>query len=373
MSKEEYLALAAQRYESLKELENQPDFYRYEEAFDQIWTDLGLTVLESSISTVPADHRKKNFVRTRYGRIAVAKTHSFSQPVLGSRTSPYLQAKLTLLGCEHVFSDVPPLVESLLGIAVNESQVYRICQQAAVEAQDMGLESPSEKLARIESQPATDDGWQETKVGRVFKATPLEGSSPAKWQLARSEYVAQRGHYREFTAKFEQLLPPESACKKVFISDGALWIAHWLWESYPKAVHILDFYHGSEKLALAAQSTANARQWHQQQSEWLLEGELQKVVQAVKEVDFFPSAEKEKLLHYLESNAYRMQYNQYRKQGLMISSGPIESAHRTVLQVRMKRSGQRWANLGCDNMIRLRAAYKSEKFHLITDLFRQAA
>lgn len=316
----------------------------------------------------------------------MAKAHAFSLPVLGSRTSPYLQAKLTLLGCEHVFSDVPPLVESLLGIEVNQSQVYRICQQAAIEAQQMPLDAPSDKLAEIQSNQeeivygmadgsllSTDDGWQETKVGRVFKARPVAESSPAKWQMEVSEYVAQRGHYREFTAKFEQLLPPDSACKKVFISDGAQWIAHWLWESYPKAVHILDYYHVSEKLALAAQSTANARQWHHQQSEHLLNGKLPQVIQAVKALATLPTVEKDKLLNYLESNAYRMHYDEYRQQGLMIGSGPIESAHRTVLQVRMKRSGQRWADQGCDNMIRLRAAFKSEKFHLITHLFKQQA
>jgi hypothetical protein len=64
---------------------------------------------------------------------------------------------------------------------------------------------------------------------------------------------------------------------------------------------------------------------------------------------------------------------------LVISSGPVEAAHRTVLQVRMntgddvdqEASGQRWSERGCDRMVLLRAAYKREKFHLITDLFRQ--
>lgn len=59
MSKEEYLALAAERYESLQGLEKQTDFYNYEAEFDQIWTDLGRQVLESSISQVSKDHRKK--------------------------------------------------------------------------------------------------------------------------------------------------------------------------------------------------------------------------------------------------------------------------------------------------------------------------
>ncbi len=56
--------------------------------------------------------------------------------------------------------------------------------------------------------------------------------------------------------------------------------------------------------------------------------------------------------------------------GLFIGSGTLEAAHRTVLQVRMKRSGQRWAYHSCDNMLRLRVAYKSGKFGLVTNLLR---
>ena len=62
------------------------------------------------------------------------------------------------------------------------------------------------------------------------------------------------------------------------------------------------------------------------------------------------------------------------KKGLMIASGPIESAHRTVLQSRMKRSGQRWSDQGCDTMVKLRVAYRSGKASLITNaLLKQAA
>ncbi len=59
ISKESYLALAAQKYEALKALETQTDFYTYEESFDQLWIDLGRQVLESSISKVGKDKRKK--------------------------------------------------------------------------------------------------------------------------------------------------------------------------------------------------------------------------------------------------------------------------------------------------------------------------
>jgi hypothetical protein len=60
MSKEEYLAKAAARYDALEKLKDQKDFYNYEAEFDKIWTDLCREVLESSISEMPENHRKKH-------------------------------------------------------------------------------------------------------------------------------------------------------------------------------------------------------------------------------------------------------------------------------------------------------------------------
>lgn len=172
---------------------------------------------------------------------------------MGSRTSPYLQEKLALLGCENIFNAVPKVVKSLLGIEVNETQVYRTCQAVSLELSDDELNSPSKDLEKVEtnkkelvygmvdgSMLQMEQGWQETKVGRVFKAEIIEDSNPLKWKIETSEYVANRGHCSEFIEKFEQLLPPDSDCKKAFITDGALWIGNWLSESYPDDTHILD-------------------------------------------------------------------------------------------------------------------------------------
>jgi hypothetical protein len=59
MSKEEYLAKAAARYEALQKLNEHKDFYSYEAEFEKIWLDLGREVLESNISKVGKDARKK--------------------------------------------------------------------------------------------------------------------------------------------------------------------------------------------------------------------------------------------------------------------------------------------------------------------------
>lgn len=157
----------------------------------------------------------------------------------------------------------------------------------------------------------------------------------------------------------------------MLVSDGAAWIGNWLRETYPDAVHILDYYHLKEKLSAAAQSVSDSGHWLREQEESLFEGRQQAVEKAVQDLPHLDAAGKQQLPEYLKNNRCRTRYDLYHKEGLMIGSGPVEAAHRTVLQVRMKRSGQRWSEPGCDKMILLRTAYRSGKFDLITDIFRQ--
>jgi len=60
MTKEEYLAIAAKRYDQLQTLNRINNFYDYESEFVNIMKDLGKEVLEKNLSDLPADKRKKN-------------------------------------------------------------------------------------------------------------------------------------------------------------------------------------------------------------------------------------------------------------------------------------------------------------------------
>jgi hypothetical protein len=226
---------------------------------------------------------------------------------------------LVLLGCEHVYGQVPALVESLLGIQVNQSQVYRSCQRAAFVADEGVLDEPSsglgEQLSDQEqtvygmvdgSMLPTEQGWQEVKVGRVFAGQPFQAAQSARkkepdWELSESEYVALRGNYEEFTAKFEQLFPPSSSCRKVLLTDGAIWMSKWLLQAYPGATHILDYYHLKQKLALAAQATENGKEWLQEQENRLFQGQQQQVETAIEVLEHLEQTTKDQLLEYLKT------------------------------------------------------------------------
>ena len=62
---------------------------------------------------------------------------------------------------------------------------------------------------------------------------------------------------------------------------------------------------------------------------------------------------------YYRNNEKRMRYRTFRDQGLPVGSGIVESAHRHVLQVRMKRAGQRWGIVRARRMVRMRAVYRT--------------
>ncbi len=80
------------------------------------------------------------------------------------------------------------------------------------------------------------------------------------------------------------------------------------------------------------------------------------------------------LINYYTSNAYRMDYKAYRNIGAgLIGSGAIESAHRTVVQKRMKQSGQRWSNKGAQNMLNLRVLTMNQQWNKVVQLIKKAA
>ena len=325
-------------------------------------------------------------MRSRYGILNLCRGHRFSESVLGQRTSPYLQEKLVLLGSEHIFGAVPLLAESLLGISVSASSVFRTCQAVSEQIEPTDLQTLSVPLKAHLADPKqttygmldgsfllTLEGWQETKVGRVFGAYPYSDIATRElgWTMDDSEYVAHRGHYLHFTRAFEKLFPPQSATRKVVISDGAAWIAPWVSLTYPDAVHILDLFHVLEKVAVVAQDALDTEQWFEQQKQALLASQLTDVLVAIDSIECRDKVQQAQIRSYLVNHRSQMDYADYRSQGWMVSSGPIESAHRTLLQVRMKRSGQRWSEKGCDKMIQLRVAYRSGKAKLITDVFRK--
>jgi hypothetical protein len=295
-----------------------------------------------------------------------------------------MQSLMVYAGVSDVYGESEAFFETLLRVSVSTSQVYRVtvdagealCEEALYEGKK--YKYASEKVYGMVdgSMIFTDIGWKEVKVGRVFSSQALirQGSEATipRFEVQQSDYCACQDTNEVFKPKFESLLAQVSAEQLVLINDGCTWIGQWLQNKYPKATHILDYYHAVEHLAQATQNVLKPSDWLEKQKDLLKESRLDDVIDNILKMKQLDKNVKDKLIQYYENNRYRMDYATYLAKGLCIGSGAIEAAHRTLIQKRMKLSGQRWGT-GTDAMIKLRVAFKSNKQHIVNQLFRKTA
>ena len=111
-------------------------------------------------------------------------------------------------------------------------------------------------------------------------------------------------------------------------------------------------------------------QWLNQQEELLQEDEAKTVIANISLMTCKGKAKQGQrtILTYYENNLKRMNYKTYRDQGLLIGSGPMEAAHRHVIQQRMKLSGQRLTIQGAQQVANLRVTNKSGNWQQIVEL-----
>lgn len=317
---------------------------------------------------------------TRYGQIHIANSQPFSCHFNGFGISPFLQEKLVLLGQLEVYDQAARLTHSLLGVCIGASQIYRLTNHygAAIEAeldQPMAGNPPSAGVVYVQADGAmllTDEGYKENKLARLFQASALKQSPVADrgGHIESSLYTAHLGGVADFTAKFRPHVDTYKALggDLVFISDGAIWLRQLMTTYYPEATLILDFYHlmsyiGQVGVA-AYQSPKSQSEWIQQQRILLLASKLDEVLIHIKAVAIKAEL-RDSVCGYLEANRDRVDYASYQKRGLLIGSGAIESAHRTVVQKRLKRSGQRWGLSGAQHVLNLRACFMSDRWELV--------
>jgi len=297
--------------------------------------------------------------------------------------SPYYQELSCLLGQALPFDEASAMAEKLLGQALSDKQIERLCHHYGEELEALTHREPAYQVdeelhyALMDGSMAyvRGQGWKEIKLGRVFAAG--ERVQEKKRNTVRqSSYVAHLGGHRAFLDKFAHLLCGKK--RVVAIGDGARWIWDYWNSEQPEAIQILDYYHVVEKLgewATQVFTDQAARQaWMCCQEEHLLNDQAEKVIEAIEQVMCWTAKKQQKqLCTYLTNNLSRMRYKTYRDQGYCIGSGAIEAAHRNVIQKRLKLSGQRWTPEGLQQVANLRVAYLSNQWIKLQNAVRCAA
>lgn len=344
--------------------------------------------LAANLRTSPRQSPKKNRCQTRFGQVELAHSHRFKAKTNGFFITPYLQELMALAGASDVYSASNDLFKAFLGMDISATQIYRVSSLLGHQI-ELDLQQPVQHPDVAENEVIygsmdgsmifTDDGWQEVKVGRIFSSEDRhqagqKGDKAPRFKLSKSTYCAHLGTAQEFIPAFEASLGTyqTSPDRLVFITDGAVWIQHYLEQTYPLSTHILDYYHAVEHLAAFSRThfkqAKMGTQWLEKQRTCLLEGELDEVLSnlaALEKLGLAARQSRDQVVGYYGRNRHRMQYSAFRAQGLQIGSGPMEAAHRTLIQCRMKRSGQRWSDDGAQAMLNLRVAFKSGRWELV--------
>ncbi len=145
------------------------------------------------------------------------------------------------------------------------------------------------------------------------------------------------------------------------VGDGATWIADQIDQQFgQQGQFLVDFYHACDYLGAAAKSCSpDPTDWLDSQKRRFKTNQLDAVL-----ADLAPHVESETVAdldapvraaqRYFSNRRQQFDYQGAHEHGLPIGSGEIESAHRYVVQQRLKRPGAWWTVEQAEAMIGLR-------------------
>jgi len=340
------------------------------------------------------------FNRSRYV-CPVCKTSRFAGDELldvsGTLFSPGLRRLMARAGSRDTFKEGRDDLHEFAHIRVTAKEVERVsektgelveawqqrCQRSMLKQTPEPMEAanvlyvsydgtgvpmvPWETAGRKGKQADGGSRTREAKLGCVFSQTALDERGYPVRDDASTSFVGAI----ETSDKFGERMYAEAlrrgldcAKKVVVLADGA----RYNWEiaalHFPGAVEIVDLFHAREHLH-ALCTLLDPGGSGKLKVRWLKildDGNLKEILnQAPKYVPFNKQRRQqaEKQINYFAYNASRMQYGNYRKQGLFVGSGVVEAGCKTVIGKRLKQSGMEWTVRGANAIIALRCCHLS--------------
>jgi hypothetical protein len=286
-----------------------------------------------------------------------------------------LQRVMTDFGADHAFGQVPDKLQEHYGIEMPVSTIQRTTEQHAQRIYDQAAapeigpsavagvtfigELDGSMVPVVEPSPTADDkrkgkrlSWKEVRLNLVHRqgsVTPtfggnfaggVEESGRQWWRCAAKAGFGPGSHLHA-------------------VGDGAPWIANQLELHFgPQGSYLVDFYHLCEYLAAAANvcAPANSRAWLELQKDRLKANQVAAVLDSLAPF-VTPDHDDDPVTacdRYLRNRLGQLDYQSAIQQDLPIGSGEIESAHRYIIQERIKLPGAWWSPVHIETMLALR-------------------
>jgi len=140
-------------------------------------------------------------------------------------------------------------------------------------------------------------------------------------------------------------------------------------------VQLIDFYHAVEHLGLFAElcsfwPRAGRTRWRNHARQLLRAGKIKDLLKDMETLLARRPRSKafRRAYHYFEKNRSRFAYAWARRLRLPIGSGPMESAIRRVINLRLKGPGIFWHEDTAEAMIMIRSYYKAQRWNELTKI-----
>lgn len=290
-----------------------------------------------------------------------------------------LQRVLVDFGAEHAFNCVHEKLKEHYGIAIPDSAPRKITLQ---HAEAMAKQQQQRRDGKTKSSRANANVISQTDGTMV----PIVKTKSTQTDKRKNKTVGYRearlslAHAKDsispiFSATFQDVdtvgahivhcVHRVGIDKKTHIhcvGDGAPWLSEQVEKQFGKqATYLIDFYHVCEYIAAAAPTCdkTHTKQWLEQQRTLLKASNAKQVIANLKpyieskEID--PTKAPVRACHrYLSRRLHQLDYKRALDNDLPIGSGEIESAHRYVVQKRLKIQGAWWLQASAEKMLALR-------------------
>jgi hypothetical protein len=294
-----------------------------------------------------------------------------------------LQRRMTDFGADESFPKACEKMEEHYGITIPVSSMRSITEAHAQEIKDNEqLETDIPDNRGVEYVIAEMDGTM-IPIVDTFEKTDEQGNAidkrktrEVRWTEARLSLAHPKG---SLTPVFGATLGDQDKAgnqlahcailsgageqsKLHCVGDGAAWICDQVDRVFgPQATFLIDFYHLCDYLAAASKLCApdHPSAWLEEQKQRMKENNTFDVLNALKphrEPDSVPDkdAPVRKCYRYIKNRPGQFDYKGALDADLPIGSGEIESAHRYVIQERLKIAGAWWKEDNAHNMLGLR-------------------
>lgn len=284
---------------------------------------------------------------------------------------------------EHYSIEVPLYsVDAVTRRVAREAHAFNLdrpAQEKAVATQVTEMDGSMAPI--VEFQPAAEVSDPLKKADkrkrRVCQWNEIRVCSTREPDRATARYGASFGTVLEAGVMMQMTCAQSGMDQNTHIhgvGDGAPWIA----EQYEKqfgtqASFLLDFYHLCEYLAAAAPGCARSKspaakeKWIERQKTWLKQNRHAQVLRNLQGHLEGPEVPEEeapvrRCWRYLRNREEHLDYRGALEKELPIGSGEVESAHRHLIQRRLKLPGAWWSKENAANMAQLRVTRANQEW-----------